>query len=555
MCECTPELQKLCSKNSIGVNWCPMCVYETSNRKDLEEHIKSLHQSNYSSFSASPGNMKYCPDCKYGTAQRSRLMNHRRTVHNRQTFDCPSCGFETTKIYKLKNHIDSVHEGDTVTRMRSGLLSMEEIKEETERKKGRDQKSLQVKHKFSHISVEEILIEEKQLQQKLTLNPNSVEDRRKNKKIEKKIKYRQAMVEILNGNAESLRKTASKFKIRRETLVGMLEEREVQNYTNSEEIFPCLKCDFTTSNTNLIIEHIKLMHRKDTFAQKCHFCDYQNVPFHVKNHIKIMHEKEETERLVKMTQEKEKNERLVKKMKERMEISNLATKQEKEQRKIERAKRRSEQLDLLANSIEKRIKDRVETKEHFDSNVKPPEFIKFGKKLYMVPTGSKHSVVYEEGDRNINHEGKQIITEPTASTRECADWKPTKKSREKIKQGKIKRIRKTVLLQRNAETQQETMENSNDHEDIDDPLAMETKEVEAVRVGDEKIESESPKNEIPGDKNFILEGHILEYFGSDFTVQDREKKSKQEIKSERALSKEQAKIQEILFTAVHRVTG
>ena len=101
MCECTPELQKLCSKNSVGVNWCPMCVYETSNRKDLEEHIKSLHQSNYSSFSASPGNMKYCPDCKYGTAQRSRLMNHRRTVHNRQTFDCPSCGFETTKIYKL----------------------------------------------------------------------------------------------------------------------------------------------------------------------------------------------------------------------------------------------------------------------------------------------------------------------------------------------------------------------------------------------------------------------------------------------------------------------
>ena len=514
MCECTPELQKLCSKNSVGVNWCPMCVYETSNRKDLEEHIKSLHQSNYSSFSASPGNMKYCPDCKYGTAQRSRLMNHRRTVHNRQTFDCPSCGFETTKIYKLKNHIDSVHEGDTVTRMRSGLLSMEEIKKETERKKGRDQKSLQVKQKFSHISVEEILIEEKQLQQKLTHNPNSVEERRKNKKIEKKIKYRQAMVEILNGNAESLRKTASKFKIRRETLVGMLEEREVQNYTNSEEIFPCLKCDFTTSNTRLIIEHIKLMHRKDTFAQKCHFCDYQNVPFHVKNHIKIMHEKEETERLVKMTQEKEKNERLVKKMKERMEISNLAIKQENEQRKIERAKRRSEQLDLLANSIEKRIKDRVETKEHFDSNVKPPEFIKFGKKLYMVPTGSKHSVVYEEGDRSINHDrgGQKIIPE------HITIYKP--------------------------------MENSNDHEDIDDPLAIETKEVAAVREGDEKTESEIPKNEIPGDKDFILE-----YFGSDFVVQVSEKKSKKEIRGERALSKEQAKIQEILFTAVHRITG
>ena len=99
------------------------------------------------------------------------------------------------------------------------------------------------------------------------------------------------------------------------------------------------------------------------------------------------------------------------------------------------------------------------------------------------------------------------------------------------------------------------MENSSDHEDIDDPLATETKEVEAVRVGDEKIESESPKNEIPGDKDFILEGHILEYFGSDFTVQDSEKKSKQENKTERALSKEQAKIQEILFTAVHRVTG
>merc|ERR1712155_502429 len=78
------------------------------------------------------------------------------------------------------------------------------------------------RHYFSSISVEDILTEEMQLQQKLTQNSNSEEE---TKKIERKIKYRRAMVEILNGNSESLRSTASKFNISYTTLSRMLEKR------------------------------------------------------------------------------------------------------------------------------------------------------------------------------------------------------------------------------------------------------------------------------------------------------------------------------------------
>ena len=108
-------------------------------------------------------------------------MKHMKTMHSRQTFECPSCDFEELSIEKLQIHIESGHEEDTKSRRK--LLGKEKtIKIKSERMKKRDQKFHEAfmasnRHFFSSISVEDILTEEMQLQQKLTQNSNSEEEK------------------------------------------------------------------------------------------------------------------------------------------------------------------------------------------------------------------------------------------------------------------------------------------------------------------------------------------------------------------------------------------
>ena len=52
-----------------------------------------------------------CPHCKYEAAWNRNLQRHIKSIHEGRTFDCPHCEYKATRKYNLQKHIKSVHEG------------------------------------------------------------------------------------------------------------------------------------------------------------------------------------------------------------------------------------------------------------------------------------------------------------------------------------------------------------------------------------------------------------------------------------------------------------
>jgi len=87
------------------------------------------------------------------------------------------------------------------------------------------------------ISIEELQEEEDELKKELILNPMSKKDKLVNDRIEKKIKFGRAMVEVLSGKSDSTRATARKFDVPESTLRNLLKSgRTFKGQTTSSRL-------------------------------------------------------------------------------------------------------------------------------------------------------------------------------------------------------------------------------------------------------------------------------------------------------------------------------
>ena len=87
------------------------------------------------------------------------------------------------------------------------------------------------------ISIEELQEEENELKKELIPNPMSKKDKLVNDRIEKKIKFGKAMVEVLSGKSNSTRATARKFDVSEATLRNLLKSgRTFKGQTTSARL-------------------------------------------------------------------------------------------------------------------------------------------------------------------------------------------------------------------------------------------------------------------------------------------------------------------------------
>ena len=107
---------------------------------------------------------------------------------------------------------------------RNGLLDlMKKMEEKPVADEVDDNKVDSVEIFSTQISIEELQEEEDELKKELIPNPVSKQDNLVNDRIEKKIKYGKAMIEVLSGKSDSIRATARNFDVSEATLRRLLK--------------------------------------------------------------------------------------------------------------------------------------------------------------------------------------------------------------------------------------------------------------------------------------------------------------------------------------------
>ena len=108
---------------------------------------------------------------------------------------------------------------------RNGLLDlMKKMEEKPVADEDEDDNKVNSLEIFStQISIEELQEEEDELKKELIPNPVSKQDNLVNDRIEKKIKYGKAMIEVLSGKSDSTRATARNFDVSEATLRRLLK--------------------------------------------------------------------------------------------------------------------------------------------------------------------------------------------------------------------------------------------------------------------------------------------------------------------------------------------
>ena len=81
---------------------CPYCDKKLSNKKGVQQHIKSIHK-NTKMFS--------CDQCFHQTRQPGNLRRHIEIMHEDIKFQCDKCLYQVNRKDRLKEHIENTHSG------------------------------------------------------------------------------------------------------------------------------------------------------------------------------------------------------------------------------------------------------------------------------------------------------------------------------------------------------------------------------------------------------------------------------------------------------------
>ena len=106
------ECGYICSKGAMyqhnllhkGVElFCDRCNYTTFKSCHLKEHVKNIHEPEYS----------YCDQCVYHTKRVSKLKLHKEQEHEGKLFTCNLCEFTAKQLDRVEDHTKGIHEGNT----------------------------------------------------------------------------------------------------------------------------------------------------------------------------------------------------------------------------------------------------------------------------------------------------------------------------------------------------------------------------------------------------------------------------------------------------------
>ena len=87
--------------NKTNKYQCGKCSYRTKYKRDLNNHIKAIHDKIRD---------RVCKECGYATSNKETLKNHIKAIHDKiRDQVCKECEFATSNKLSLKHHINSVH--------------------------------------------------------------------------------------------------------------------------------------------------------------------------------------------------------------------------------------------------------------------------------------------------------------------------------------------------------------------------------------------------------------------------------------------------------------